>query len=107
MHRRITRAVLGAATAGATLTTLGLTAASAAGGATLAAQPVSTLTAIRAAHTPGHDRLVFQFRGPLPTLRAADYVAQALGFRPRHLPRWHRFRHPQAGCQAGGASEEK
>jgi hypothetical protein len=58
------------------LTTLGVTGASTAGGATLAAQPVSTLTAIHAAHHPGFDRLVFRFRGPLPTLRVARYVKQ-------------------------------
>ncbi|HEY1345631.1 MAG TPA: GerMN domain-containing protein [Streptosporangiaceae bacterium] len=41
-----------------------------------AATAVPTLTQIRASHHSGYDRLVFQFRGPLPALRIARYVSQ-------------------------------
>lgn len=37
--------------------------------------PSTTLTAIRAAHHPGFDRLVFEFAGKLPAQRSARYVA--------------------------------
>lgn len=47
-------------------------AATSAGAATARAIPV--LTQIRAAHHPGFDRLVFQFRGPLPAHRTVRYV---------------------------------
>jgi hypothetical protein len=79
MYRRIARLVLASATAGATLTALGLTGASTAGGATLAPPGVSTLTAIRAAHHPGFDRLVFEFRGRVPAQHGARYVRQVAG----------------------------
>ncbi len=39
-----------------------------------AATPAPVLTAIRAAHHPGFDRLVFQFRGGVPAQRKAAYV---------------------------------
>jgi len=75
MHRRMTRIALAAATAGAALSTLGLTGASAAGGAILAAPGSPVLTAISAAHHPGFDRLVFRFRGPVPSQHSARYMA--------------------------------
>jgi hypothetical protein len=91
MHRHITRMLLAVATAGGMLTTLGLAEPSAAGGATVTARPVPTLTAIRAAHHPGYDRhhpgydrLVFQFRGRVPGQRSARYVRQVVG--PSGLP---------------------
>lgn len=37
-----------------------------------------TLVAIRAAHHPGFDRLVFEFRGGLPAQRSARYVSQVI-----------------------------
>ncbi|GIH21858.1 hypothetical protein Aph01nite_01680 [Acrocarpospora phusangensis] len=40
---------------------------------------VPTLVAIRAAHHPGLDRLVFQFRGGLPAQRSVRYVAGLVG----------------------------
>jgi hypothetical protein len=44
--------------------------------------PVSTLVAIRAAHhaevTPHYDRIVFEFRGPVPLLQI-EYVEQITG----------------------------
>jgi hypothetical protein len=43
---------------------------------TTPAQP--TLVAIRAAHHPGFDRLVFDFRGGLPAQRSARYVTQVI-----------------------------
>lgn len=43
---------------------------------TTTAQP--TLVAIRAAHHPGFDRLVFDFRGGLPAQRSARYVNQVI-----------------------------
>jgi Sporulation and spore germination len=44
-----------------------------------ASTTVPTLTQIRAAHHPGYDRLVFNFRGPLPAHRTARYVSQVIG----------------------------
>ena len=35
------------------------------------ADPTPTVTAVRAAHHPGYDRLVLQFSGAVPTVRAA------------------------------------
>jgi len=84
MHRRMTRIALAAATAGAALSTLGLTGASAAGGAILAAPGSPVLTAISAAHHPGFDRLVFRFRGPVPSQHSARYVSQVTG--PSGMP---------------------
>lgn len=43
-----------------------------------AAAPAPVLTAIRAAHHPGFDRLVFQFRGEVPAQRKASYVKQVV-----------------------------
>ncbi|GAA0379428.1 hypothetical protein Acor_00770 [Acrocarpospora corrugata] len=40
------------------------------------ARAVPTLVAIRAAHHPGLDRLVFEFRGGLPAQRSAEYVTR-------------------------------
>ena len=37
------------------------------------------LVAIRAAHHPGYDRVVFEFTGPLPQSRSVTYVTQLLG----------------------------
>ena len=37
-----------------------------------------TLIAIRAAHHPGYDRLVFQFRGRLPAQRSVRYVSKVI-----------------------------
>jgi len=51
-------------------------AGTAAGAATVPA--VSTLTQIRAAHSFGHDRLVFQFRGGLPAHYSVRYVPQVI-----------------------------
>jgi hypothetical protein len=45
----------------------------------------STLVAIRAAHHPGYDRLVFEFRGPVPASRQVRYVSQVRGD-PSDLP---------------------
>jgi Sporulation and spore germination len=50
-----------------------------------ASTTVPTLTAIRAAHHPGYDRLVFEFQGPLPAARTARYVTQVIGD-PSGLP---------------------
>jgi hypothetical protein len=52
------------------------TAVTAAGATTVPA--VSTLTQIRAAHSFGHDQLVFQFRGGLPAHYSARYVPQVI-----------------------------
>jgi hypothetical protein len=41
-------------------------------------QATPTLTAIRAAHHPGYDRLVFQFTGGLPTTRTVRYVPKVI-----------------------------
>ncbi|MBG0831979.1 GerMN domain-containing protein [Planomonospora sp. ID67723] len=40
---------------------------------------VPTLVDVRATHHPGLDRLVFEFRGPLPTRRSARYVTRLIG----------------------------
>ena len=37
-----------------------------------------TLVAIRAAHHPGYDRLVFEFRGRIPAQRSVRYVSQVI-----------------------------
>jgi len=47
--------------------------------ATALAATAPILTEIRAAHHPGYDRLVFQFRGSLPADRSARYVSQVTG----------------------------
>jgi hypothetical protein len=44
-----------------------------------AAPVVPTLTAIRAAHHPGFDRLVFRFAGPLPERTTARWVDRVVG----------------------------
>jgi hypothetical protein len=50
------------------------------GAAAGAIAPVApTLTQISAAHHPGFDRLVFQFRGPVPAQHSARYVSQVVG----------------------------
>jgi len=50
------------------------------GTATAAAPPVvPRLVAIRAAHHPGKDRVVFEFAGGLPRSRSVGYVGQLLG----------------------------
>ena len=41
---------------------------------TAAPPSVPTLVAIRAAHHPGFDRIVFQFTGGLPTSHHVQYV---------------------------------
>jgi hypothetical protein len=43
------------------------------------ARVIPTLTAIRAGHHPGFDRLVFQFRGPVPAHRIVRYVRKVIG----------------------------
>jgi hypothetical protein len=48
-------------------------------GAAPAATPTPTLVAIRAGHHPGFDRVVFVFRGALPTTRHVGYVRTLLG----------------------------
>lgn len=45
---------------------------------TAAAAPPTTLIAIRAAHHPGYDRLVFEFRGRLPEQRSVRYVSRVI-----------------------------
>ncbi|GIH95785.1 GerMN domain-containing protein [Planobispora siamensis] len=40
---------------------------------------VPTLVDVRAAHHPGLDRLVFEFRGPVPARYSARYVKQLIG----------------------------
>lgn len=50
-----------------------------AAGAAPAATRTPTLVAIRAGHHPGFDRVVFVFRGGLPSTRDAGYVATLLG----------------------------
>ena len=57
----------------------GLTAPAVASAGTTPARAVPTLTAIRAAHHRGFDRLVFQFKGPLPAHRQVRYVHKVLG----------------------------
>jgi hypothetical protein len=48
------------------------------GATTATAQTTPILTAIRAAHHPGFDRLVFEFQGGLPAHRSASYVPQVV-----------------------------
>ncbi|MFE6848890.1 GerMN domain-containing protein [Streptomyces sp. NPDC057686] len=43
-----------------------------------AAPAVPVLVAVRAAHHPGYDRLVFEFRGPVPVRRSVRYVPQVI-----------------------------
>ncbi|WP_327048420.1 GerMN domain-containing protein [Microbispora sp. NBC_01189] len=43
-----------------------------------AAAPVATLVGVRASHHPGLDRVVFEFRGPLPARRSAGYVSRLI-----------------------------
>ncbi|GIH50114.1 Sporulation and spore germination [Microbispora rosea] len=43
-----------------------------------AAPRVATLVDVRAAHQPGLDRVVFEFRGPLPARRGAGYVSRLI-----------------------------
>ncbi|WP_182882340.1 GerMN domain-containing protein [Microbispora sp. H10949] len=43
-----------------------------------AAAPVATLVGVRASHHPGLDRVVFEFRGPLPARRSAGYVPRLI-----------------------------
>lgn len=60
----------------------------AAGGTTtsaVAAPQTSTLVAIRAAHHPDYDRVVFEFTGPVPAQRVAGYVPELIGD-PSGLP---------------------
>lgn len=45
---------------------------------TSAQQTGPTLAEIRAAHHPGYDRLVFEFRGGLPAHRSARYVSRVI-----------------------------
>lgn len=71
---RFTAAFLSVACAGGVL---GVPAASALA-RTAAAAPPTTLIAIRAAHHPGYDRLVFEFRGRLPEQRSARYVSRVI-----------------------------
>lgn len=55
------------------------TVTAAASTATAARAPaIPALTQIQAAHHPGFDRLVFQFRGALPAQRSASYVPQVI-----------------------------
>ena len=44
-----------------------------------AAPSTPTLVGVRAAHHPGFDRVVFEFRGGLPTTRRARYVDRLVG----------------------------
>lgn len=44
-----------------------------------AATTTPQLVAVRAAHHPGMDRVVFEFAGGLPSSRSASYVSQLLG----------------------------
>ncbi|WP_169951247.1 GerMN domain-containing protein [Microbispora sp. H11081] len=43
-----------------------------------AAPRVATLVDVRASHHPGLDRVVFEFRGPLPARRSAGYVSRLI-----------------------------
>lgn len=73
MHIRNMTAAAGAAVmlaAGLGATTAAATAAPA------SASKAPVLTSIRAAHHPGFDLLVFQFRGRVPAHRSAAYVKQ-------------------------------
>jgi hypothetical protein len=47
--------------------------------ATAAESTVPTLVAIRAANHTSYDRLVFEFSGPLPSVRSVAYVPQVVG----------------------------
>ncbi|MBM7864648.1 AMIN-like domain-containing (lipo)protein [Lentzea nigeriaca] len=49
------------------------------------AQQTSTLVAVRASHHPDYDRVVFEFTGPVPAQRNADYVPELIGD-PSGLP---------------------
>lgn len=51
----------------------------------VAAQQTSTLLAIRAAHHPDYDRVVFEFTGPVPAQRDVGYVPELIGD-PSGLP---------------------
>lgn len=51
----------------------------------VAAQQTSTLVAIRAAHHPDYDRVVFEFTGPVPAQRTVGYVPELIGD-PSGLP---------------------
>ena len=51
------------------------------------ASSAPVLTSIRAAHHPGFDRLVFQFRGRVPAHRSATYVKQVRADGSGHLVR--------------------
>ncbi len=74
IHRRSAAALLALVTMG------GLAAPAAAASARAAtARAIPTLTAIRAGHHPGFDRLVFQFRGPVPAHRTVRYVRKVIG----------------------------
>ena len=53
--------------------------------AAVAAQQTSTLVAIRAAHHPDYDRVVFEFSGPVPAQRDVGYVPELIGD-PSGLP---------------------
>ncbi|MET8764001.1 hypothetical protein [Lentzea sp. NPDC004782] len=53
--------------------------------AAVAAQQTSTLVAIRAAHHPDYDRVVFEFSGPVPARRDVGYVPELIGD-PSGLP---------------------
>jgi hypothetical protein len=69
------------------------------------AQPL--LTGIRAAHHPGYDRLVFQFRGPVPAHHGVRYVDRVVGpsGKPVHVVGSATLRvrfTPAAGHDAGG-----
>ncbi|MBE1496372.1 hypothetical protein H4696_003472 [Amycolatopsis lexingtonensis] len=54
-------------------------------GSRSAAQNQATLVAIRAAHHTDHDRVVFEFDGPLPAEREVRYVPEVIGD-PSGLP---------------------
>jgi hypothetical protein len=56
----------------------GLLGVPAATASTTAKPEVPTLVAIRAAHHPGYDRLVFEFRGGLPGQRSVGYVSKVI-----------------------------
>ncbi|MFC3890815.1 hypothetical protein ACFOWZ_04965 [Lentzea rhizosphaerae] len=53
--------------------------------AAVAAQQTSTLVAVRAAHHPDYDRVVFEFTGPVPAQRDVGYVPELIGD-PSGLP---------------------
>jgi hypothetical protein len=73
-HRRSAAALLALAAMG------GLAApAAAASTRGVTARAIPTLTAIRAGHHPGFDRLVFQFSGPVPAHRTVRYVRKVIG----------------------------